>query len=443
MLFRTPGSTFLTGLAIAAALGLYLRPAVLADAIAFQAALSGAPSAPPPRPAILAATPIAPPEPVFVRQGAAVTALVYRAEPDEEPLLPKDAPHPNIIETDLPSPDASLFLPLSWSPETLNNTEPDATEPAGGQIAYTAAEAAYAALDAGALTTAAALLDRAVAAAPTSQLAADLAYTRLRLGQRREAAQAFEAALRLGADSPEAGALWQQEARRLSDPVSVQAYAFLRKDTGSAAFGTAAPGQSQSALLLQVRPDPLARRPLLLVGRLLTAHRGNRAPDFRHSTQATAGVGWVGAPAVHGTVVAERWVRVGADSRNAWALRAHGGHGAGFGPAAGESLWQHWSVYAETAVIGTRRRDLYAGGEARAGIGHALGPQTRATLTGALWAQVQHDDVTRHRVEAGPSLGVETMLGALPVQMRLDYRLALAAPRAAAGSLSFTLATGL
>ncbi|HEY4547677.1 MAG TPA: hypothetical protein VIG90_14815 [Pedomonas sp.] len=104
MLFRTPGRTSLVGLALAVLLALHLRPAFEADAAAFRAALS------PPVPDTLKARTISPvasesadpfesltPEPAYARLGAAVLSLVYRVEPDEEPLLPEAAP-PGAVE---------------------------------------------------------------------------------------------------------------------------------------------------------------------------------------------------------------------------------------------------------------------------------------------------------------------------------------------------------
>lgn len=518
MLFRTPGRTSLIGLALAATLAMHLRPAFVADVAAFRAALSRPQeppvvpaTEPPPEPSLSSSllvdadspdssdpgdapdadapiddTPFhaARPEPAYARLGAAVLPLVYRVEPDEEPLLPQPAPPEEVLQASQhlqaglrPSASASdtaRFLPVLWEADAIARIEPAAgvtafptpaaSTPATPRPLPTAtpialptrphpqdlARAAYAALDAGALGNAARLFDMALSAQPSGQLAADLAYTRLRLGQSREAAKAFELALRLGPATPEAGALWQREANRLNDRFSLQAYTFLRADAGrpsAQAFGTTAPGQSQSALLFQARPDPFARRPLLLVGRLLAAHQGTGESPLLRSAQATAGVGWLAVPAINGTVVAERWVRLGDGSRSAWALRAHGGYGEGYGPSAAETAgetasWLHWSVYGETAVIGAHRRDLYAGGEARAGYGYALGPKVRATLTGALWAQAQHDDRTRHRIEAGPSLGLEATLGQVPLHLRLDYRIAVSATRAAGSGATLTVAAG-
>ena len=473
MLFRTPGRAFLAGLALAVALAAQLRPAFEADVAAFRAALSSPKRpAPPPKPApapepaqaMLVSAPTTKvsdpadpfaspaPEPAFARLGAAVQPLVYRVEPGEEPLVPQAAPPEEVVEAaHRPEPPdlatrhpPGHFLPVRWEEDDATPSAAPAALPAQTRPEELA-RAAYAALDAGALGNAALLFEMALSARPSAQLAADLAYARLRLGQRREAAAAFETALRLGSAAPEAGALWQREASRLNDRVSLQAYTFLREDgsrPSSAPFATGTPGQSQSALLLQVRPDPLARRPLLLVGRVLAAHHGPGDSPLLHSAQATAGIGWVAAPAVNGTVVAERWVKLGDGSRGAWALRAHGGHGEGYGPtSATTSGWVHWSVFGEAAVIGTHRRDLYAGAEARAGYGHAFSPRTRATLTGALWGQIQHDDATRHRLEAGPSLALETALGPLPLHLRLDYRFALSPARAASGA-TLTAATG-
>lgn len=473
MLFRTPSRAALTVLALAAALSLHLRPAFEADVAAFRAALSSVkppapPSAsdspaPPPAsaPAMLvsarptkvsdSADPFASPapEPAFARLGAAVQPLVYRVEPGEDPLVPEAAPPEAVVEADHhpsqhpnPYPLPGHFLPIRWEEDAATASPP--MPPQSQAHPHELARAAYAALEAGALGTAAHLFEQALSARPSAQLAADLAYTRLRLGQRREAASAFQLALTLGSATPEAGALWQQEASRLNDRISVQAYTFLREDgsrPSSPPFGTGTPGQSQSALLFQVRPDPLARQPLLLVGRMLAAHHGPGASPVLHSLQATAGLGWLAVPAINGTVVAERWIKLGNGARGAWALRAHGGYGEGYGPAAGESLWLHWSMFGEGAVIGAQRRDLYAGAEARAGYGLAVSARTRATLTAALWGQVQQDNATRHRLEAGPSLGLETALGQRPLHLRLDYRFALSPARVASGA-TLTVATG-
>ncbi|MGK2285065.1 hypothetical protein [Pedomonas sp. V897] len=229
------------------------------------------------------------------------------------------------------------------------------------------------------------------------------------------------------------------------------AWVFHRPD---GKHGEAPLGGSQSALLLRYRPDPLAERPLMLHARLLAAHdspSGGRETDngqtgsrpLFQATQATAGLGWVAVPTLNGTLIAERWVKVGNGSRNAFALRAYGGYGEGWGPTPAGNPWPHWSLYGEAAVVGARRRDLFAAAEARAGYGFALGDDTRLMATAALWTMMQRDDHTRYRLEAGPSLGLDTRIGDLPLHLRLDYRTPLATTNTGSSGLTLTVAAGL
>lgn len=222
----------------------------------------------------------------------------------------------------------------------------------------------------------------------------------------------------------------------------IGAYVFHRPEPRQGA-GAGAPGGSQSALLLRYRPAPLAERPLMLTVRLLAAHDWPPGdPSVFRSTQATAGLGWLLLPEVGGTLTAERWIRTDRDSRSAFALRAHGGYGEGWGPDTPGEPWPHWSLYGEAAVVGARRRDLYAAAEARAGYGFALG-HARLMLTAGLWGAAQKDDRLRHRLEAGPGLGLDTHLGETPLHLRLDYRTALSATRAGDGGLTLTVSAGL
>lgn len=447
MVTLTPERTGLLALLLFGLWGALQWRDFLADVDAFRA--HAAATLPPPRPARPAAPPATGPlvsirlpdvsdvPPAYATDS--IVPLVYRLEPDEpgEPVAPGPATPP------LPLPVRHHpFLTLSPPPPDLGPPNLAPPHPATPDPAPTA----YAALAAGQVEQAARLFRAAIAHAPRSQIAADLAYASLRLGQRREAARAFRDALALGAPSPEAEQTWRQDAARLDRQLLLSAYVFHREDQARGAFaaaGVSALGGSQSALVLQYRPDPLAERPLVLHARLLAAHDGQAGESpLVQTAQAMAGLGWIALPAINGTLVAERWIKAGDQSRGAFALRAHGGYGEGYGPAAAETFWPHWSLFGEAAVVGARRRDLFAAAEARAGYGLALGQDARLMLTGALWAMMQHDDRTRHRIEAGPSLGLDLRLGGLPLHLRLDYRLPLAVAPDSGGSLALTVATG-
>lgn len=455
MLMRKPGHMLAMLATIIAAWSAHQADAFRADAAAFHAAL---------RHRLASAEA----QENFNRLGAAVSPLIYH--PDEEPLVPApDLPehaggtprHTGAVPL-RPFPPA-LPLAATAPPDTAAEVAPlppapppvpsPATFPAAFPISSpvssptsSIAEMAYAALEAGALAEAAALFRTALDAQPSGQLAADLAYTRLRLAQRREAVTAFEAALALGPPTPEAGLLWQEEINRLTNRFSFHSYAFFRLNElqgETTPFSIAAPGQSQSAIVARYVPDPLASQPPVFIGRLLTAYRGDGTSPLLDTAQATLGLGWIFAPPVQGTLVAERWVRVGRLARNSWALRAYGGYGEGYGPAGDGSIrWLHWSAFGEAAIVGLRRRDLFAGGELRAGYGRLIGPNARATFTAALWGLAQHDGRPSHRLEAGPSLGLEADLGQTALHLRLDYRIAVSAEPASGNSLALTLAAG-
>lgn len=303
--------------------------------------------------------------------------------------------------------------------------------------------AAYAALQAGEVETAVSLFQRALAAQPSGQLAADLAYASLRLGRRREAARAFDAAFALGAPDPQAAVLWQRTTANLTDRLLAEAYSFTRAD-GEASSGTpasiAALGESQSAMSVHYRPDPTADRPVALTVRILAAGKPGRTAYQRQTLQPTAGVTWTAIPSINANLAAERWFKAGSQSRSAWAARAYAGYGEGYGPNPGRTSWTHWSAFGEVAVVGTHRRDLFAGTEARVGQGFALSDTTRATIAASLWGMVQHDDRTRHRLEIGPGLAIDTWLGDVPAQLRLDYRQRLSAVPRTSNSVTLTVA---
>lgn len=449
MVALTPERTALLALA---ALGLWTAhqlPVFEADVAAFRAAANRAaanttatekasPAAPPaPVPLVSPlASPLAEPEGLEEPPhpgGAAVLPLVYRLEPDDPPVLPPPVP---VVPLTLPP---EMARPPSTEQPQLQQSA--AFDPAPPDAISTA----YAALAAGEDEAALAHFRQALEAAPSGPLAADMGYALLRLGRRREAAQALGHALTLGAPTLEAQRQWRQDYARLTGRFSAETYVFLREENPAVSTVPAslAPlGQSQSALALHFRPDPLAERPLLATARLLAAHNPSDGIPERQTLQATAGLGWNLLPAANATLVGERWIKLGSQSRNAWALRLHGGGGQGYGPLAGERGWPLWSLYGEAALVGLNRRDLFAGSEARAGYGLSLGGQTRITATAALWGTVQHDDATRHRLEAGPSLGLETRVGEIPLHLRLDYRLPLSARPETDPGFAFTIFIG-
>lgn len=267
-------------------------------------------------------------------------------------------------------------------------------------------------------------------------------YEALARRDRRAAATAFAEALALAPDALAQRSAWQTEQARLNDRWQLAAFGFWRAGDPSpfdpAASGRAL-GGSQSALLATYRPDPLAHRPIGMVGRLIAANRRAPLVPRANTTQATLGVNWEPLPDTPGALVVERWIKVGEGARDAWAVRGWIGQGRGYGPAPGEDSWTHWSVYAEAAVVGARRRDLFGAAEAHLGQGVALADDSRLTVVVSLWTMAQHDGRDVSRLEAGPGLWWSGDADGVPLDVRVAYRQRIAGNAAGGTGLTATL----
>lgn len=249
--------------------------------------------------------------------------------------------------------------------------------------------------------------------------AADDAYTALRAGNRRAAAQGLRRALAMAPDAPQAGA-WAADLGQLNRRWSVSAYT-LARDGASGDSLAASPvlGGGQSGATISYALDPLARRPLSAIARITAASTPAGTLD-RETAEAALGLRWKPLPGTPLAIDVERRIALGIMARNDWALRLSGG-GQHRGRLGGMPL--HYEGYAEAGLVGFRASpDLYAGGQARAAT--PLASLGRVSFDAGLggWAAMQRDlGVAASRVDIGPSTGIA--IAPWPFHARIDYRL--------------------
>jgi hypothetical protein len=250
------------------------------------------------------------------------------------------------------------------------------------------------------------------------------AYARLAASDRRAADQLFAAALAAAPGAPQA-AQWARERRRLNRHWSGDAYTLFRDAAAGGAAATPVLGGGQSGASLAYTPDPLARRPLAVIGRLYAAHDGNGRIDAA-TAQAAIGVRWQLAKGV--SIAAERLIAIGNSTQGDWNLRIAAGGEQWAGPVA-------FDAYGEAGVRGNG--DVYAGGEARAAVGVAsLGPVRLAAGPGA-WGSVQSGTATVSRADVG---GGVAATGPKGLVVRADWRWRLAGNAAPGSGPAVTVA---
>lgn len=257
------------------------------------------------------------------------------------------------------------------------------------------------------------------------------AYAALAKGDRRSAAQLFGAALAAdkgvdaGEDAPQADT-WLQAQQRLMRRWSGDAYT-LRRDTGIASGGggggggaASSPvlGGGQSGGTLAWAIDPLAARPVAVIGRIYAAHTVGGGIDGR-SAQAAVGLRWQVVPGL--SVAAERLVAVGQDTAGDWNLRVAGGGQRRLGLVTIDG-------YGEAGVRGNG--DAYAGGQARAMAAIARARGLVFSGGPGAWGSIQHSRSTVGRLDLGAGVTMATPVG---VAVSADWRWRIAG-NAAPGS---------
>jgi hypothetical protein len=185
-------------------------------------------------------------------------------------------------------------------------------------------------------------------------------------------------------------------------------------------------GGSQSGAEVRWRLAAGTARPLHLAASAFVGTNTRRGFD-PGSTQAVVGFRY--KPLEHANVVlgADRLIRVGTQSRNAFALRAMGDAGQNYDGPADAASWLHWHAGFDTALIGVKSRDLFASSEARAGMGFRLTDTVSVTPHIGMNGILQQAGNTQTLVEAGPGVWLRWRINDTSrLDMRVAYRFNIA-----------------
>ena len=250
---------------------------------------------------------------------------------------------------------------------------------------------------------------------------------RLAAGDRRGAERLFEAAIAAPGAPPQAGA-WARERRRLNQRWSGEAYALFR-DAGSGGGVAASPvlGGGQSGASAAWRIDPLARRPLAVIGRVYAAHDARSRIDG-DTAQAAVGLRW--QPLAGVSVAAERLVAIGAATHGDWNLRVAAGGERRWGPVVIEG-------YGEAGARGNG--DVYAGGQARAAVGLGTAGGMVFSAGPGAWGSIQTGFSTVSRVDVGVQVTGRLRAGAA---VSADWRWRVAGNAAPVQGPAVTVSVG-
>ena len=242
------------------------------------------------------------------------------------------------------------------------------------------------------------------------------AYAALATGDRRHAERLFGAALvAAGAPAPPQAEAWRGAQRRLNRHWLGEAYT-LRRDTGSSrdagggggsAAATPVLGGGQSGGMLAYALDPLAPRPVAVIGRIYAAHSPAGGIDGA-TAQGAVGLRWQVTPGL--TLTAERLVAVGNDTTGDWNLRVAGGGQVRRGRITLDG-------YAEAGVRGNG--DAYAGAQARATTEIGRARQLVFSAGPGAWGSIQHAQSTVGRLDLGAGVIATTPVG---VTISADWR---------------------
>lgn len=241
-------------------------------------------------------------------------------------------------------------------------------------------------------------------------------YAAIAAGDRRKGARLLAQAAAQEPSSPRA-AQWRADSARLTRHWTVAGYSLLRD--GSGGLATAASpvlGGGQTAFAVGYTLDPLAKRPVSIVGRMAAASGGQSGVDTE-TTEAAIGVRY---QLLRGVAIdVERRFALGTFARNAWSARISGGLSSEK-RVLGRSL--QVDAYAEGGLVGFSHPDFYVGAQVRGATPVAEIGRVRLDAGAGLWGATQQTyGQTASRVDVGPS--ARFRLSPWPVTAQIDYRL--------------------
>lgn len=245
---------------------------------------------------------------------------------------------------------------------------------------------------------------------------ANRGYDALRRGDRRLGTKYLTEAVALDPADPQA-AVWMADVRRLTKRWSIAGYTVARKEsTGLATAASPVLGGGQTAVAVGYTLDPLAKRPLSVMGRLAAAS-GTRQGIDSSTAEAALGVRY---QLFEGLAVdVERRFALGTFGRNAWSARVSGGLNRSL-DVAGRPVTL--DAYAEGGAIGITAPDFYGGAQLRGATPVATIGKVAIDGGAGMWGAAQQGyGQTISRFDIGPS--ARFRLEPWPVSAQIDYRI--------------------
>jgi Bacteriophage N adsorption protein A C-term len=232
---------------------------------------------------------------------------------------------------------------------------------------------------------------------------------------------------------------WIADNRPLTKWLSVQTGLTYRSGTPTLSATQTLLGKGggwfDTAARLNGNPD----KPLAVAAFLYSAQSLQNRSLAANSVQAGIGLRW--RPMKNVTVEAARLIKVGAQSRNDWMLRAGAGTGLWRPADVSQTHWLHWQARADAALIGFGKADVFAQADGRIGLGIRLSDQLSLTPYLGSTATLQKDVATATLFEVSPGLWLHRA-GNIPLDARIEYRRKIAGTAAASNGVAVTLAVG-
>ncbi len=211
------------------------------------------------------------------------------------------------------------------------------------------------------------------------------------------------------------------DSRGASSRWSFNSSATLRaSDVPSTLPGIGDFGGSQSGAELRWQINTSREKPLQLAAATYMG-TDTHFSIHRQTTQAVIGLRYKPFEKLNMVVGADRLIKLGSQSRNAFALRLMADTGANYDRPVDRSRWLHWHAGIDSALIGVNARDLFASGDARIGMGFRVTDTLSVTPYVGANALLQQAGTTQTLVEAGPGVWMRARLSD---QSRLDLRVA-------------------
>jgi hypothetical protein len=232
---------------------------------------------------------------------------------------------------------------------------------------------------------------------------------------------------------------WIADNRPLTKWLSVQTGVTYRSGAPTLRLTQALLGKGGGWFDVAARLNGNPEKPVAVVGFLYSAQSLQSYSFAADSVQAGIGLRW--QPVKNVTIEAARLIKVGAQSRNDWMVRAGAGTGVWRPADSSQAHWLHWQIRADAALIGLGKADIFAQADGRIGVGLRLSDQVSLTPYLGGTATLQKDVATATLFEISPGLWLH-QAGNMPLDARIEYRRKVAGTAAASNGVAVTLSVG-